>query len=240
MSNEPLIKLEKIFKTYQLGKTDIAVLKGLDLNIREGSFAVILGPSGSGKSTLLNIVGLLDTPDAGKVFFKGRDTSHLSGDDLAEIRGGSIGFVFQQFNLLSNLTALENVMIPMLFQDIEEKKRVARAENLLSSMGLAERLDHRPSEMSGGEQQRVAIARSLANQPDVIVADEPTGNLDSTTGKIIMEILIDLHKKEKKTIIVVTHDPTIADYGEETIRIKDGMLLKDHKHEEEVVWEEKK
>jgi putative ABC transport system ATP-binding protein len=131
-------------------------------------------------------------------------------------------------------------MIPMLFQDIGEKERTRRAEELLSSMGLAERLNHRPSEMSGGEQQRVAIARSLANQPDVIVADEPTGNLDSATGKVIMEILIDLHKKEKKTIIVVTHDPTIADYGEETVHIKDGMILKNHQHKEEVVWEEKK
>ncbi len=240
MANEPLIKLEKIFKTYQLGKVEIGVLKGLDLNIGEGNFTVILGPSGSGKSTLLNIMGLLDIPDKGKVFFKGQDTSRLSGDELAEIRGNSIGFVFQQFNLLSNLTALENVMIPMLFQDVSEKERTKRAEELLSSMGLAERLNHRPSEMSGGEQQRVAIARSLANQPDVIVADEPTGNLDSATGKIIMEILIDLHKKEKKTIIVVTHDPTIADYGEETVHIKDGMILKNHQHKEEVVWEEKK
>jgi putative ABC transport system ATP-binding protein len=232
-----LIKLENVWKIYQLGKVDLEILKGISLEIAPGSFVVILGPSGSGKSTLLHIIGLLDTPTKGKVFLRNQDTSQLSEDELAQIRGRKIGFIFQQFNLLQNLTALENVMIPMVFQGISEKERKNRAEFLLESVGLKERMTHRPFELSGGEQQRIAIARSLSNNPEVIVADEPTGNLDSTTGQKIMETLINLHEKEQKTIIVVTHDPTIADYSEQIINIKDGQLVSNHLTTEKVLWE---
>ena len=240
MIESPLIKLENVWKVYQLGKVRLEVLKGINLEIAPGNFVVILGPSGSGKSTLLHIIGLLDTPTKGKVFLRDEDTSQLSEDELAQIRGKKIGFIFQQFNLLPNLTALENVMIPMIFQGIPENERTERAEFLLESVGLKERILHRPFELSGGEQQRIAIARSLSNNPEVIVADEPTGNLDSTTGQKIMETLINLHKKEQKTIIVVTHDPTIADYSEQIINIKDGQLASNHLTTEKVLWEKKK
>lgn len=240
MAKVPLIKLENVWKIYQLGKVELQVLRGISLEIDPGNFVVILGPSGSGKSTLLHIIGLLDTPTRGKVFLKDQDTSKLSEDELAKIRGEKIGFIFQQFNLLSNLTALENVMIPMIFQGIPENARRERAEFLLSSVGLKERLLHRPYELSGGEQQRIAIARALSNNPEVIVADEPTGNLDSTTGKKIMETLINLHEKGQKTIIVVTHDPTIANYSKQIINIKDGQLVSNHLTTEKVLWEGKK
>jgi putative ABC transport system ATP-binding protein len=240
MTEKSLIKLENVWKIYQLGRIKLEILKGINLEIAPGNFVVILGPSGSGKSTLLHIIGLLDTPTIGKVFFRDQDISKLSEDELAQIRGRKIGFIFQQFNLLPNLTALENVMIPMIFQGIPEKERVNRGEFLLESVGLKERTTHRPFELSGGEQQRIAIARSLANDPEVIVADEPTGNLDSTTGRKIMETLINLHQKEQKTMIVVTHDPTIADYSEQIINIKDGMLVSNNLTTEKVLWERKK
>ncbi len=240
MEEKSLIKLENVWKVYQLGKVKLEILKGINLEIAPGNFVVILGPSGSGKSTLLHIIGLLDTPTKGKVFLKDQDTSLLSEDELAQIRGKEIGFIFQQFNLLSNLNALENVMIPMIFQGVSEKERKGRAEFLLESVGLKERILHRPFELSGGEQQRIAIARALSNNPEVIVADEPTGNLDSTTGQKIMETLINLHEKEQKTIIVVTHDPSIADYSEQIINIKDGKLVSNHETTEKVLWERKK
>ncbi len=237
MIEQPLIKLENVWKIYQLGKVELEILKGISLEIAPGNFVVILGPSGSGKSTLLHIIGLLDTPTEGKVFLRDQDTSFLSEDELAQIRGKKIGFIFQQFNLLQNLTALENVMIPMVFQGTSEIERKNRAEFLLESVGLKERMTHRPFELSGGEQQRIAIARSLSNNPEVIVADEPTGNLDSTTGQKIMETLIKLHEKEQKTMIVVTHDPTIADYSEQIVNIKDGQLVSNHLITEKVLWE---
>jgi putative ABC transport system ATP-binding protein len=240
MTGSPLIKLENVWKIYRLGKVELNVLKGISLEIYPGNFVVILGPSGSGKSTLLHIIGLLDTPTKGKVFLEGQDTSRFSEDELAQIRGKKIGFIFQQFNLLQNITALENVMMPMTFQGIPENERKEKAEFLLSSVGLKERILHRPLELSGGEQQRIAIARALANNPGVIVADEPTGNLDSTTGQKIMEALISLHEKEQKTMIVVTHDPTIADYSEQIINIKDGQLVSNHLVGEKVLWEKKR
>jgi putative ABC transport system ATP-binding protein len=220
-----VIRLENVQKTYQLGTVDLTVLKGVSLIIKEGSFTAIMGPSGSGKSTLLHMVGALDVPTKGKVYIDNQDISMLGEDELAEIRGKTIGFVFQQFNLLHNLTALENVTLPMVFQRVPEIERKKRATDILFSLGLEERINHRPNELSGGERQRIAIARSLANDPQIIVADEPTGNLDSVTGKKIMEILVNLHKKEKKTIIVVTHDPAIAKYAEEVINVKDGELV---------------
>jgi len=226
VKQRPLIKLEDVSKIYQLGKVKLEVLKEVNLEIFTGSFVTIMGASGSGKSTLLNIVSCLDTPTKGKVFWKGQDVSNFSEDQLAQIRGQQIGFVFQQFNLLLNLNALENVMLPMVFQGVQEEKRKERAKGLLSSIGLRERMFHRPSELSGGEQQRVAITRALANEHDLIVADEPTGNIDSKTGKMIMEILTKLHRDENKTIIVVTHDNDIARYAQKIINIKDGEIIK--------------
>ena len=237
---EPIIKLENVWKIYQLGKMELPVLKGIDLDINRGAFVVILGPSGSGKSTMLNMVGCLDLPTRGKVFLDGQDISKMSEDELAQVRGKKIGFVFQQFNLLQNLNALENVTIPMIFQGKSEKERIERAKFLLASLGLEDRMNHKPMELSGGEQQRIAIVRALSNDPEIVVADEPTGNLDSTTGKKIMDILIDLHKNEKKTIIVVTHDPTIANYSSQVVHIKDGQLVSNHFAEEKVLWSNNK
>jgi len=240
MVKTPLIRLENVWKIYQLGKVELTVLRGISLEITPGSFVSILGPSGSGKSTLLNIIGLLDTPTKGKVFLEGEDTLRFSEDERAQIRGKKIGFIFQQFNLLPNLTALENVAIPMIFQGISSEERTERASSLITSVGLKERVLHRPTELSGGEQQRIAIARSLANNPEVVIADEPTGNLDSVTGQKIMEVLINLHKKEGKTIIVVTHDPAIADYSKKIINLKDGQIVTDHLVREKILWEKKK
>jgi len=233
--DEHVIKVEDAWKTYKLGETDLNVLRGVSFAIKKGSFVAIMGPSGSGKSTLLHIIGALDLPSKGSAYVSGQDISKMDEDQLSKVRGQKIGFVFQQFNLLHNLTALENVMLPMVFQGTSEEERKKRATKLLTSFGLKDRVDHRPTELSGGERQRIAIARALANDPDIIVADEPTGNLDSATGKKIMDILVDLHKKEKKTIIVVTHDPNIADYTDNTIHIKDGQIVKNGKSD--VLWE---
>lgn len=233
---DPIIKLENVWKIYKLGKMEFPILKGVSLDIAPGAFVVILGPSGSGKSTMLNMVGCLDLPTKGTVFLDGQDISKMSEDQLSHVRGKKIGFVFQQFNLLHNLNALENVMVPMIFQGKSEKERIERGRSLLTSLGLEDRMSHKPMELSGGEQQRIAILRALSNNPEIVVADEPTGNLDSSTGKKIMEILIDLHKNEKKTIIVVTHDPTIANYSSQVVHMKDGLLASNHFAEEKVLW----
>jgi len=234
---EPVIKLEDVWKIYQLGKVELPAVKGISLEVVPGAFVTIMGPSGSGKSTLLNMIGCLDYPTRGKVFLKGKDVSLLTEDQLAQLRGKTIGFVFQEFNLLPNLTALENVMLPMIFQGMSEEERRERAKALLISMGLEERIFHQSPELSAGERQRVAIARAFANNPEMVIADEPTGNLDSMTGKKIMEILTDFHKKEGKTIIVVTHDPNIAKYSEEIINIKDGQIITNHVTASKVLWQ---
>lgn len=232
-----LLKLENVWKIYSLGELELPVLKGVDLEIFPGSFVSIMGPSGSGKSTLMYLIGLLDNPTKGRVLLKDKDVSKLTEDELSKIRGQNIGFVFQQFNLLPNLSALENVMMPMIFQGTPEGKRQARALELLEILEMTKRMHHKPMELSGGEQQRVAIARSLVNNPEIIIADEPTGNLDSTTGKIIMKILTDFHKEQKKTIVVVTHDPSIAQYSGVHINIKDGEIVKNGKTERESIWQ---
>ena len=236
----PIIKLENVYKNYQMGKLELQVLKGITLEIKRGAFVSIIGPSGSGKSTLLNLIGCLDFPTRGRVFLDGKDVQKLSENQLAKIRGKTIGFVFQQFNLIHTLTALENVILPMVFQGVPEKKREEKAKELLEIVGLKGRIFHRPKELSGGEQQRVAIARALANDPQVVVADEPTGNLDSRSGEKIMEILTGLHQKEEKTIIVVTHDPNIASYCKEVVYIKDGQIVSNHQLKEKVLWERNK
>ena len=223
--NEAIVKLENISKIYQLGSIVLQAIKGISLEINRGSFVAIMGASGSGKSTLLNMIGCLDSPTKGKVFLKGKDVSLLSEDQLSQLRGKTIGFVFQEFNLLPNLNSLDNVALPMVFQGIPEVERRERAKSLLSMVGLKNRIFHQPAELSGGEKQRVAIARAFANNPELVIADEPTGNLDSVTGKKVMEILSDFHKKEKKTVIVVTHDLNIAGYTDEVFNIKDGQIF---------------
>ncbi len=218
-----VLELENICKSYLLGSITVEVLKNVNLAISKQDFTLILGPSGSGKSTLLNMVSCLDIPTSGKVLLEGKDVSMLSEDDLAAIRGKKIGFVFQQFNLLTHLSALENVIIPTIFQNVPREESEKRAKDLLSSVGLKERIHHKPMELSGGEKQRVAIARSLVNNPEIVVADEPTGNVDSKTGDVIMNILKDLNEKGR-TVIVVTHDVELKRFANKIIKIKDGEI----------------
>ncbi|MFH1637440.1 MAG: ABC transporter ATP-binding protein [Candidatus Woesearchaeota archaeon] len=222
----PIIKIENVWKIYKMGKVEVPALRGLTLQVFPGEFVAIIGSSGSGKSTTLNMVGCLDTPTKGHVYLDGKDISKLNENVLARIRGKKIGFVFQTFNLIPSLNAIENVTLPMIFQGIEEDKRVERAQQLLTLVGLEKRMHHKPSELSGGERQRVAIARALANDPEVVLADEPTGNLDSVTGKQIIQTLCRLHKEEKKTIILITHDLNIAKCAQRTIKLKDGRVTK--------------
>ncbi len=234
--SEKVIELNNVWKIYQLGKIELTVLKGISLDVVRGDFVSIMGPSGSGKSTLLNMIGCLDVPTKGKVVLNGKDVSKLTEDQLSQLRGKSIGFVFQTFNLMPHLTALENVMLPMVFQGKSLKQRKKKAKQLLTSVGLEKRINHQPAELSGGERQRVAIARAFVNDPELVIADEPTGNLDSVTGKKIMQLLKRFHKEEKKTIIVVTHDPNIADYSEEIFHIKDGEIVTNHQKGSKFLW----
>lgn len=227
-----IIKLENVNKTYQIGDVQVPALNGVSLEVRQGEFLAITGASGSGKSTMMNLVGCLDKPTKGDIYLGNKDISSLSESNLAEIRGRKIGFIFQQFNLIPTITALENVILPMEFQNnTSTNETKERAKKLLELVGLKNRLNHKPTELSGGEQQRVAIARSLANNPDVILADEPTGNLDSKTGEYIINFLCKLHKQEKKTIIMVTHDTKLVKYAERIIILKDGKIEKEiHNH----------
>ncbi|MBI2647516.1 ABC transporter ATP-binding protein [Candidatus Woesearchaeota archaeon] len=220
-----MIKLENVWKIYKIGNIEVNALQGLDLYIMEGEFLAIMGPSGSGKSTPVNMIGCLDIPTKGKVILDRQDISQLSESELAKIRGKKIGFIFQQFNLISTLTALENVMMPMIFQGVLEDKRIKRATKLLELVELSDRMRHKPTELSGGEQQRVAIARALANNPEVILADEPTGNLDSKTGTIVLDFLQKLHKNENKTIVMVTHDANLSKVAERIEYLKDGKII---------------
>ncbi|MBC7085478.1 MAG: ABC transporter ATP-binding protein [Methanomethylovorans sp.] len=220
----PLIKLDNVWKIYQMGEVEFAALKGVDLQISKGEFIVILGPSGSGKSTMMNLLGCLDLPSKGTVFLKGKDISQLSESELATIRGRMIGFIFQQFNLIPTLNTLENVMLPLEFQNADPFMSKKKATELLDLVGLSQKVNNLPSQLSGGQRQRVAIARSLAADPDIILADEPTGNLDSKTGTYILDFLYELHKKEGKTIIIVTHDTTLVRYAERVVHIKDGIV----------------
>ncbi len=222
---EEIIKLDKVDKNYILGDSIVKAVRNASLTIRKGEFIAIVGPSGSGKSTLMNLIGALDLATKGRIFLEGKDIEHLEESELAVIRGNKIGFVFQTFNLIPTLTALENVTLPMVFQGFSKEERIERATELLKDVGLEERMKHLPGELSGGERQRVAIARALANNPDVILADEPTGNLDSKTGKHILEILKDLNKKGK-TIIIVTHNLEMARKVDKIIKIKDGKIVK--------------
>jgi putative ABC transport system ATP-binding protein len=226
MPKKHIIELKDVWKTYQVGLLPLDVLKNINLKIHKGEFVAIVGPSGCGKSTLMNQVGLLDTPTKGKILLENKNISTLTESQLAHIRGKKIGFIFQQFNLIQTLSAIENVVLPTLFQDVPKEKSNARAKELLTILGLGERLDHKPNELSGGQQQRVAIARALINDPEILLADEPTGNLDSTSGNQILDLLVDFHRKQKKTIILITHDMYLVKYAQRVIYLKDGEILK--------------
>ncbi len=226
---EPVVKLEGVSKIYGSGRAAVEALKGVEFQIDEGDFVSVIGPSGSGKSTFLNMVGVLDRPTKGKVFVRGKETEKLGDDELATIRGKQIGFVFQFFNLIPTLTALENVTLPMWFQGKSKAEMDKKGKELLEMVGLGDRMDHKPNELSGGQRQRVAIARALSNEPAMILADEPTGNLDTKTGAEILELMERLHKEEKKTFVMVTHDPRIARMSERLVLLVDGEIRGDTK-----------
>jgi len=219
-----VVELREVKKNYSMGKVIVPALRGINLSIKEKEFVAVMGPSGSGKSTLMHLIGCLDIPTTGVITLDGQNISELSESKLAVIRGKKIGFVFQKFNLISSLTALENVVLPLVFQEVNRKERTRKAVELLEKVGLSERLEHKPNELSGGEQQRVAIARALAVDPQMLLADEPTGNLDSRSGREIIEIIKKLHE-EGKTIVVVTHDESIARNAERIIKLKDGLIV---------------
>jgi putative ABC transport system ATP-binding protein len=218
-----IVTIENLCKVYQLGSLELFALRGLDLSIEQGDYVAIMGPSGSGKSTLLNVLGCLDRPTSGTYQLGGEDVSKLDDDDLSKIRGSRIGFVFQSYNLIAQLNVIENIEVPMFYKGFSEHNSTRRARELAAMVGLGDRIKHRPSELSGGEQQRVAIARALANKPLIILADEPTGNLDSVSGSEIMNILGDLHKRGT-TLIIVTHDDNVATRTERSVHLLDGRI----------------
>ena len=225
---DAILHLDQIKKSYFLGKQELPVLKGISLDILKNEYVALMGPSGSGKSTLMNILGCLDSPTGGKYILNGKDVSSMPDDELAEIRNKEIGFVFQQFNLLPRLTALENVALPLVYSGVSKKNRQERATEVLRKVGLEDRMTHKPNELSGGQCQRVAIARALINQPSIILADEPTGNLDSKTSHEIMEMLSQIHH-EGNTVILVTHEEDIAGFARRVVRLKDGLIESDQK-----------
>ncbi len=223
---EVVLELNGIRKSYYLGKQELPVLKGISLNILKNEYVSLMGPSGSGKSTLMNILGCLDSPTAGKYILNGQDVSRMADNDLAEVRNKEIGFVFQQFNLLPRLTAAENVALPLIYAGVGKKERMERAEAVLEKVKLQDRIHHKPNELSGGQNQRVAIARALINDPAIILADEPTGNLDSKTSHEIMDILSSIHA-DGNTVILVTHEEDIAAFSHRVVRLRDGIIETD-------------
>jgi len=224
-----MITIEKIIKTYHMGTQDLTVLREVSLHIDKGEYVAIVGPSGSGKSTLMNIVGCLDTPDSGTYTLNQTDVSHMTDDELARVRNKEIGFVFQQFNLLARTPAIKQVALPLMYAGMTRSERFDRAEEMLKKVGLGDRMHHKPDELSGGQQQRVAIARALVSSPSILLADEPTGNLDSTSGAEVMGLFDNLHE-QGITIIIVTHSNEVADHTARTVTIRDGEITSDHRH----------
>ncbi|WPO79103.1 ABC transporter ATP-binding protein [Flavobacterium sp. KACC 22761] len=222
----PLIKITDIKRNFTLGNEIVYVLKGIDLEINKGEYVALMGPSGSGKSTLMNLLGCLDTPTSGRYILNEKDVSQMRDDELAEIRNKEIGFVFQTFNLLPRTTALDNVALPMIYAGYGKSERIARATEVLAQVNLADRMDHQPNQLSGGQRQRVAVARALVNKPSIILADEPTGNLDSKTSVEIMKLFGDIHA-QGNTVILVTHEEDIAAYAHRVIRLRDGLIESD-------------
>lgn len=221
-----IIKVENAWKTYKLDLVEVHAVQGINIDIKKGEFVSIIGKSGSGKSTMLNLIGCLDIPTKGSIYLDDHNIAHLKEDELARIRGKKIGFIFQTFNLIPSLNIVENVSMPMIFQNnLTDDQRERKAKQLLELVHLSHRFQHKPSELSGGERQRVAIARSLANDPEVILADEPTGNLDTKTGEQILKLLSDLHKHHGKTLIIVTHDLSIAKQADRIIKLQDGRVV---------------
>ena len=225
--NGNIIRMSDVRKVYDTGKVKVEALKGIDLEVKKGEMVAIVGPSGSGKSTLMNLIGCLDTATSGAYELGGENVAGVTRDHLAEIRNRRVGFVFQSFNLLPHISAQENVEMPMLFGGVVPKERRERARELLTRVGLGERADHKPTELSGGQMQRVAIARSLAMNPDIVLADEPTGNLDSTSGSDIMSIFTDLWK-QGRTLVIITHDPALAKRASRVVEVRDGKITSDH------------
>ncbi|RAV02439.1 macrolide ABC transporter ATP-binding protein [Paenibacillus sp. YN15] len=225
-----MIELTNIVKTYKRGAEELHVLRGITLHVEDGDFVAIIGPSGSGKSTLMNTIGLLDIPTSGSYVLDGVNTLGLSDNKMAELRNHKIGFIFQQFNLLPRLTALENVELPMIYSGMSRAERRKSALDMLDSLGMKSRAGHRPSELSGGQQQRVAIARALVSKPSLLLADEPTGALDSKTGKEVLELMLELNKRGN-TIVLITHDSGIAEHASRVVAIRDGELISDHRND---------
>ena len=228
-----MIALQKLMKIYQMGDSTVHALDGVSLFIGQGEFVAITGPSGSGKSTLMNILGCLDRPTSGSYQLDGAEVATLNDDQLALTRNKKIGFVFQNFNLLPRISALHNIALPLVYAGVAEKERLSRSLTVLARVGLAERRDHRPNELSGGQRQRIAIARALVNDPAILIADEPTGNLDTKSSLEIMDIFCDLHK-QGRTILMVTHEPDIAAYAERVVHVRDGRILKDEQNADRV------
>ncbi|MBP5603416.1 MAG: ABC transporter ATP-binding protein [Treponema sp.] len=221
---ETVVRLENVVKTYSMGESEVHALQGISFQIEQGEFLSIMGPSGSGKSTCMNMIGCLDRPTSGLVEINGKETAKMTEKELAVLRNQTVGFVFQQYHLIASMNVLENVMLPLKYAHVEKAERVERAKKALESVGLADRIKHRPHELSGGQKQRVAIARAMVTNPRILLADEPTGALDSATGKQVMELFLKINKEQGTTIIIVTHDPRIGESTKRCIRILDGMI----------------
>jgi putative ABC transport system ATP-binding protein len=224
--NDILIQLVDVWKIYKMGEVEVPALTGVSVKIKKGDFVAIIGASGSGKSTMMNLIGCLDIPSRGSIYLKSQDISKLSESDLASLRGNTIGFIFQQYNLIQSMSAFENVKLPLEFLEYNDHEATNRTREILTLVGLKDKIHHRPTQLSGGEQQRVSIARSLASDPEIVLADEPTGALDSVTGREVLEMLHSLWKEHGKTIIMVTHDLNLAKYAHTTIELKDGKILR--------------